>query len=170
MTLDYWHKVLAYLEIATSGLLLYAKIHTLFLITQLNQWLNRWCKWAGQFLCIMFPKPCRAVVTYGYHCSQERDQLFQEVSQGIYNLPFTHSVCLFNCVLKISAPNMSLFLHWQNDVFILLLQKQLLGFNRWMEVEVSLVLCGKYVNWTFLLNWAPVKELTTFPLHCNVTC
>lgn len=71
---------------------------------------------------------------------------------------------LFYCVLKISAPDLSLFLHWQKDVSTALPRKQSLGFDRWMEVGAGLVCCGKYVSWMFLLNWALEKELPTF-LH-----
>lgn len=171
MSLDYQHEALAYLETATLGLLVCAKIHLLFLMTQLNQWLNRWCKWAGQFLRTMFTMPWRIVVTAGYLCGLERDQLFQKVSQGIYNLSYSFSIKihLLYCVLKISAPNMSLFLHCQHDALTPLPRKQSPEFDRWMEAEASLVLCGMYVNRMFLLNGAPVKELT-FPLPHNATC
>lgn len=70
---------------------------------------------------------------------------------------------LFYCVLKISAPDLSLFLHWQKDVSTALPRKHSLGFDRWMEVGAGLVCCGKYVSWMFLLNWALEKELPNVP-------
>lgn len=72
---------------------------------------------------------------------------------------FSTKTHLFYCVLKISAPDVSLFLHWQKDASIALPRKQSLGFDRWMEAGVGLVWCGKYVSWVFLLNGALEKEL-----------
>lgn len=83
---------------------------------------------------------------------------------------FSIKIILFYCVLKIPAPDFSLSLCWQKDASIALPQKPSLGFDRWMEVGVGLLWCGKHVSWTFLLNWDPEKELPTFFLPCSGTC
>lgn len=115
----YWHKVLAHSETATSALMGCTKTHSLYLTTQWNRWLNRWWKWAEQFLCVTFPEPCRALVTSSYHYSQEREQLCQKATQDTYNPPFTHSV-LKQAYFTVSSASQLLIYHcsfglWQMD-------------------------------------------------------
>lgn len=94
-----------------------AKIHSLYLITRWNRWLNRWWKWVEHFLGVIFPKPCRAPWQSGERAALPKGHL-KHLQSAFYLTNI--KIDLFYCVLKISAPDLSLFLHWQKDASIAL--------------------------------------------------
>lgn len=88
----------SFFETVISGLLacvflalVFVREFVFFLITQLNWWLYQWYVYELDGFCIMFSMPCRGVLTHSYPCSRAVDKLLQEVSQGISNLPVTHT-------------------------------------------------------------------------------
>lgn len=99
------------------------------------------------------------------------DNPLQEVSQGISNLPAIQTALQYVYSTVCSKSHL-LILHFCIDKTMSSYHGR--GDNCWVltdgwRKEPAWCDVGSTSIEMFLLNWAPGKELTTFPLHCHVT-
>lgn len=121
--------------------------------------------WSVFVLCSQCPaEECSPTATTG-------DNPLQEVSQGISNLPVIQTALQY-VYSTVRSKSHLLILHFCIDKTMSSYHGR--GDNCWVLTDgwrKEPVWCdvGSTSIEVFLLNRAPGKELTTFPLHCHVT-